>query len=412
MLCKKSLKQQKPIFLKREIISTAGIRPVCSIEKNKNIKRAVYEALSKIELPDLSEKRILLKPNVGRNVGKNLGINTSPDVVEAVFYYLREKYPARYYLGDSPITGVKSREAFVSSGYQSLMDHEDIVYIDLDDKKPIHLKIPGGRILKAVKVSGYFHNFDYVISIPVLKMHMHTGATLSFKNMKGLIYKKEKVKLHQLHCAEEVKQGYKELDIAIADLSNAMAPDLVVIDAYYALEGMGPSAGDRKKLDTIIASTDFLAADLTALAIVNLDIDHVPHLKLIAEKKNGLSSINDIQTIPADISPFRTAFKTPPTEIKINNCKVNLLDVGSCSACLSSIFEFIKNNEPLVQEYFDAYGQLNIAVGKDIPDPSKGTFICGNCSIHRKNRGVFIKGCPPTQSSIKEMIENNLNGKH
>ena len=385
-----------------------GMRPTCSIAKNDDISRAVFEALSKIELPDLTGRNVLLKPNVGRKAGKDLGINTSPAVVEAVFDYLRSRYRARYYLGDSPITGVVSREAFLASGYEPLMEREDILFVDLDGRRPLTLEIHGGRILREVKVTGYFNDFDYIVSIPVLKMHMHTGATLSFKNMKGMIYGREKIRLHQLHCPDEIKQGHKELDIAIADLSGVLEPDLAVIDAYYAMEGMGPMAGDRKKMNTVIASADYLAADLTALALVNLGIEHVPHLKLISEKKARISSIDDIETIPADISPFVTEFKPPPTDIKIYNRRVNLIDAGSCSACLSSIFEFLKNNEPLIREYFNEYGRLNIAVGKDIPDPPGDSFMFGNCTIHRKKRGVFIRGCPPTQSSIKEMVKKTV----
>ena len=171
------------------------------------------------------------------------------------------------------------------------------------------------------------------------------------------------------------------------------------------MEGMGPSAGDRVKMNTIVASTDYLAADLTALAIAGLTIDHVPHLKLISERINKIVSFEDVETIPADISPFVTELKPAPRDIKINNCKVNLLDFGSCSACLYSLFQFLDKNEPVVQKYFAAYGQLNFAVGKDIPDPPGDTFLLGNCSIHRKKQGVFIKGCPPTQSSIKELVE-------
>jgi hypothetical protein len=270
------------------------------------------------------------------------------------------------------------------------------------------LKITDGKILKEVKVTGYFKDFDYIISIPVLKMHMHTGATLSLKNMKGLIYKKEKVKLHQLHCSEDIRKGYMELDIAIADMANVLSPNMAVIDAYYAMEGMGPSAGDRVKMNTIIASTNYFAADLTALAIADLGIDHVPHLRLLSEKMNGISTIGDIETIPKDVSPFITTLKSPPKDIKINNCKVNLLDFGSCSACLSSIFQYLTKNEQSLIKYFDEYGKMSIAVGKGIPDTFGDTFLVGNCTIHKRGQGVFIRGCPPTGSSIKEAIDKKL----
>ena len=243
-------------------------KPVCAISKNQNIRQAVFDALSQIDLPDLNGKKILLKPNVGRNVKKHLGINTSPTVVNAVYDFLRARFDATFFLGDSPILGVKTKEAFISSGYGFLMNERNLNFIDLDSIKPAVIPIENGRILKTIKLTGFIHDFDYIVSIPVLKMHMHTGASLSFKNMKGLIYKREKVKLHQLLATEQIKRGNKELDIAIADLANAIEPDLAVIDAYYAQEGMGPSAGHRKKLNTIIASTDYLAADIVALAIV------------------------------------------------------------------------------------------------------------------------------------------------
>ena len=72
----------------------------------------------------------------------------------------------------------------------------------------------------------------------------------------------------------------KELDIAISDLSYIFKPELAIIDASYALEGMGPSSGNVVKMDTIIASTNFLAADIIAIALTRQDwsLIDVPHL--------------------------------------------------------------------------------------------------------------------------------------
>ena len=242
-------------------------------------------------------------------------------------------------------------------------------------------------------------------------MHMHTGASLSFKNMKGLLYKREKVTLHQLHAPRRRKRGYRELDLAIADLAIVMQPDLAVIDAHYAQEGMGPSAGDRRKLNTIIASTDFLAADLVALSLVRLDIRHVPHLELIAEQKSGVHSIRDIQTIPDDIEPFRSDFAVPPSEISIKNHKVNVIEAGSCSACQSTVFLFLKNNERLIDDYFIENDRLNIAIGNGVKEVPKETILVGNCTSCHKRRGIFLKGCPPSQTILKEVLEKRVKGK-
>lgn len=384
---------------------------VCAISRNSNIARAVSDALSRIDLPDLNGKKVLLKPNIGRNVGENLGINTSPAVTDAVFQFLKQKFNAKFYIGDSPIIGVNCREAFKNSGHKFLMNRNDIRFLDLDRKKPTVLPIPNGRILKEIKVTGYFHEFDFIVSIPVLKMHMHTGASLSFKNMKGLIYKREKVALHQLHAPNEIRQGYKELDIAIADLAHVIKPHLAVIDAFFAQEGMGPSAGDRKKLDTIIASTDFLSADIVALSIVGLDIGHAPHLKLIADMTDGAHSIDDIKTVPENIADFKTDFAVPPKEIIIENNKVNLIERGSCSACQSSVFLFLKNNKSLIDDYFAENNRLNIAIGNSISEVPDDVILVGNCTSCHKHKGIFLKGCPPSQTIIKEVMENILKGK-
>jgi uncharacterized protein (DUF362 family) len=380
-------------------------KPVCAIVKDRSAKRAVFSALSHIDIPDLNGMNVLLKPNIGRNVAKNTGINTNPAVTHAVYQFLRERFRASFYIGDSPILGVKTREAFASSGHGFLTKRKGLQFVDLDGKKPTALLLKNGRILKEIKVTGYLRDMDYIVSIPVLKMHMHTGASLSFKNMKGLLYGREKVKLHQLQADEKITRGYRDLDVAIADLAQILKPDLAVIDATYAQEGMGPSAGNRKRLDTVIASADYLAADIVALDVVKQSIKQVPHLAMIADQQAGVHSIDDIATIPADISAFRSDFAPPPQDIKIDNHMINLIDVGSCSACLSSIFLFAANNKPLIQQFFNEYGQLHLAVGKNLDTIPRDAILIGKCAQRRNHKGRYIKGCPPTQTLLKQAIE-------
>jgi uncharacterized protein (DUF362 family) len=389
--------------------SKRPVRPVCSVAKSSDARQAVFEALNRIELPDLRGQRVLLKPNVGRTVEQHRGINTNPEVTEAVFDYLRARFDADYFIGDSPVTGVKSREAFVKSGHGAFLERDNIRYIDLDSRKPVVLSVPGGRVLTEVKLTGFIPEIDYLVSIPVLKMHMHTGASLGYKNLKGLLYRREKIRFHQLHVPEAKEAyGFKELDLAIADLAKVVEPDLVVCDATYAMEGMGPSAGDTKRLDTVIASTDALAADLVALAVVKLDIGHVAHLRLIAEETGRVRSVEEIDTIPGDLTPFKTDFALPPTEIVIQNMLVDLIDEGSCSACQSSVYLFLRNNEALISEYFGKHGHFAIAMGTDVREVPPGTFLVGNCTAHLKDRGTFLVGCPPDQTSMAERVRENM----
>jgi len=388
-------------------------RPICAVAKSADARQAVFEALDRIQLPDLSGLRVLLKPNVGRKAEKHQGINTNPEVTEAVFDYLSERFDATFYIGDSPITGVKSRDAFLKSGHGTFMERTDISYVDLDARKPVVAPVPDGRILTEVKLTGFITEMDYIVSIPVLKMHMHTGASLGYKNLKGLLYRREKIRFHQLHAPEAREAyGFKELDLAIADLAKVVEPDLVVCDATYAMEGMGPSAGNPRRLDMIMASTDALAADIVALAVVRLGIDHVAHLQLIAQQTGGVNALEQIETIPDDLMPFETEFAPPPTEIVIQNMMVDLIDEGSCSACQSSVYLFLKNNEALVKEYFGKYGHFSMAIGSGVKDVPDDTFLVGNCTAFLKERGTFLVGCPPDQTSIAERVRKKMMARH
>ena len=394
-------------------------KPIVSVARNENITLAVNSCLDQINIPDLTEKTVLLKPNVGREDDPYLGINTNPEVLIAIFNYLREKFKARFLIGDSPIINTDTRKAFEQSGYNNLLSDDAIQFIDLDDKPPIELDIPNGKILKKIKVTGYWNEIDYIISIPVLKMHMHCGASLSFKNLKGLIYKRNKITLHHLQAPEVISQlkdsirKIKELDVAIADLAHIFHPDLIVIDASYAQEGMGPSSGNPVKLDTIIASTDYLAADIIALALSQPEwsLENVPHLKLISDMiPNAPKNREDILTIPENIQEFVRPLEPPPTSISIKYKNVNLIDIDSCSACLSTIFNLLKNNKDFIDNHFTAENPLNLAIGKGIKnsDLYEDTFLIGNCTYEQRENGTFIKGCSPVESTILEIIKNNL----
>ena len=394
-------------------------KPIVSVAHNEDITQAVNLALDQISIPDLTGKTVLLKPNVGREIDPRTGVNTNPDVVRAVFKYLKKRFKAKYLIGDSPIINTDTRNAFKQSGFSQLINDPEIHFVDLDSKPFIEVDIPNGKILKKIKLTGYLNEIDFIISIPVLKMHMHTGASLSFKNLKGLIFKRNKITLHHLQAPDIIKKllnsmkHVKELDVAISDLAQVIKPDLAVVDAYYAQEGMGPSSGNAVRLNTIIASKNFLAADIIALALSqpNWTLDDVPHLKLISEDIiNSPKCRDDILTIPENIQEFIKPLEPPPSSISIKYKNVNLIDIDSCSACLSTIFNLLKNNKAFIDEHFTPENPLNIAIGKGIKqsDLYSDTYLIGNCTYNQQENGIFVKGCTPVESTILKIIKESL----
>ncbi len=394
--------------------------PIVSLARNSNILKSVISCLDNLIIPDMTGKNILLKPNVGRDAEPRTGINTNPDVVSAIYNYLKERYNAKFFIGDSPIINTNTQMAFEKSGYSNLLEDKDLHFLDLDEPPPIVKKIPQGKVLKKIRLTGYLNDIDYIISIPVLKMHMHTGASLSFKNLKGLIHKRDKITLHHLQAPNLIDQirdkieKVKELDIAIADLAYIIKPSLAIVDASYVQEGMGPSSGNCVRMDTIIASTNFLAADIIALALTQPEwtLQEVPHLKLISESIQNMPQTQyDIKTIPKNIQDFMKPLKPPPTSITIQYKNVNLIDIESCSACLSTVFNLLKNNKEFIDENFTPEKPLNLAIGKRMneSDLYSDTFLIGNCTSNQEENGLFIKGCTPVESTILMRIKKSLN---
>ena len=116
-----------------------------SLARNENIRKAVISCLDHLKIPDMTGKNVLLKPNVGREAEPRSGVNTNPDVVSEIFNYLKERYDAKFFIGDSPIINTNSQIAFEKSGYSNLLEDKDLHFIDLDEPSPIVKKIPKGN---------------------------------------------------------------------------------------------------------------------------------------------------------------------------------------------------------------------------------------------------------------------------
>lgn len=375
-------------------------RPAVFVSGGKGAYDNTIEALSNIDLTPAAGKKVLLKPNVGRMAEPCSGICTDPQVVAAAIDAFR-KAGANVTIGESPISGVKTMEAFEATGIADIARTRNCPLIDMDARKPVMISLPDGLAIKSLKLCADVTEYDIVVSIPVMKMHMHTGVTLAVKNMKGCLWKRSKVTLHMLPPLE----GYddKPLNIAISDLSKALRPHLSIIDGTVGLEGLGPSAGEKKKVDAVVVSADPFAADSVACELMGLSAKTVPHLKLAAERGYGIIDLERIDVSPEDWRRHVTPFAAPPANLTVEYPGINVLDVNSCSACQSTLLLFLKRYRKELLDYFP--GDANIAIGAGHDDIPPGTLCVGNCIRKEfRDRGVFIAGCPPVGSEILSAV--------
>lgn len=343
---------------------------------------------------------------MGRISKPGRGVNTHPDAIAGVLEVLKDCGCSRIAIGESPILGVNTLNAFKISGVDSIAEHYGCELIDMDAIKPVTKRIPNARIVNSTKICAPVLEFDYLLSLPVAKCHMHTGVSLSIKNMKGCLWRREKVKYHQLEYAEGKTFPEKTLDTAISDLATILLPDITVVDGSIGMEGLGPSGGDPIKSDFAVSSLDPMGADVVGCAMMGIDPAEVVHLRLVSERLNFSINLSDYEVSPDNFKEHAVSFKRPPKEIAIEYPDVRLSDKESCSACLSTVMFFLKRFKVDMRQYLLDDGMLHLAIGKGITSDTikKGAILIGNCTKNAKTSGIFVPGCPPVASQIYRSI--------
>ncbi|MFO7557873.1 MAG: DUF362 domain-containing protein [Desulfobacterales bacterium] len=359
------------------------------------------KVLSQMDLSFFKKKKVLLKPNVGRIAPVGKGITTDPMVVAAAIDFFREN-DADVAIGESPIVGVDTMAAFRSAGIETIAKKRNCKLIDLNVGKYVTMPAPDGKAIQEFKVCHPVFEYDCIVSIPVMKMHMHTCVSLSIKNMKGCLWRRSKVDLHMLPPVEGMDE--KPIDVAIADMAGVLRPHLAIIDGTVGMEGLGPSAGTAKPLGVVVAGIDSFAADAVACRLMGTSAEKVPHLRMGAERNYGIIDIARLSITPEGWEDWSSPFSPPPENLSIEFPNIRVHDRNSCSACQSTLLLFLKRYRTKILDYFPQDTIINFAIGKGHDGIPENTICIGNCTNDIRQNRTFIKGCPPVASEIMRGI--------
>ncbi|MHC4883961.1 MAG: DUF362 domain-containing protein [Planctomycetota bacterium] len=379
-------------------------RPQVYVEGGYGPYENTRRALANLNLSSAKGKRVMLKPNIGRMAKPGDAVTTEPQVVAAAIDAFQEA-GATVMIAESPIVGVNTMEAFEICGITPIAVERDVPLYDMDVHPPIDVEVPEGRAIKKLRICREMTEVDLVVSIPVMKMHMHTGVTLSLKNMKGCLWRRSKVKLHMLPPVPDCDE--KPINVAIADMIGLLTPHLAIIDGTVGMQGLGPSAGETCALDTVVVGADPLAADAVACRLMGTDVNDSPHLYMAAERGYGIASLQQIEVSPSDWEARAKVFDRPPENIAISFPGTRIHDENSCSACQSTLLLFLKRYGDRLFEYFSEEEGVDIAIGKGHDHLPDGCLCVGNCTAKHREKGIFVKGCPPVASEILKAVSGH-----
>ena len=228
--------------------------------------------------------RVVIKPNMCVSYNSyEYASTTNPWVVGALVKLCLDAGAKSVKVLDYPFSGTSDR-AYETSGVQ-----EQVVAAGGEMEVISHLKfvpveIPDAVMLKEVKAYQDALEADVLINVPIAKQHSLARLTLGMKNLMGLLASRGSLHANLREC--------------LPDLVTLFKPTLTVVDAVRILTKNGPTGGsldDVKKLDTVIASPDIVAADSYATSLFDLTPMDIPYIKSAIERGIGRGDLENLK---------------------------------------------------------------------------------------------------------------------
>lgn len=244
-------------------------------------------------------KRILLKPNLVE-FDANAAINTHPILVHAVLEALRKLGAKSILIGEGPGHRRLSLDLAEEAGYFKAIPKFESLFCDLNLDKVTCRTIANPKSkLSEVYLPNSVLSCDLLISLPKMKTHHWAGATLSMKNLFGIVpggvYGWPKNILHWAGIHE-----------CIADLQQFAQSSFAIIDGIEGMEGNGPIQGTTKRAGLLIAGHNLVAVDATCCEIMAIDPKLIHYLSMAGLDKYRAKQIGESPAL------VQTPFELPP----------------------------------------------------------------------------------------------------
>jgi uncharacterized protein (DUF362 family) len=227
---------------------------------------------------------VIIKPNICNSYhGYEYASTTNPWVVAALVRLCLGAGAKKVQVMDSPFGGTAAN-AYVSSGIAEQVGLAGGEMIDMPGFKFKEVAVKDPVKLKSCFIYEDVFKADLVINVPIAKTHSLAKLTLGMKNMMGLIQNRE--------------YFHSWMGERLTDLNRTIHPALTVVDAIRILTANGPTGGnldDVKQLDTIIVSTDVVAADSYATGLFGLRPEDVGSIVEASKAGFGVSDLNNLR---------------------------------------------------------------------------------------------------------------------
>jgi uncharacterized protein (DUF362 family) len=275
------------------------------ISKVTDLKKDVKKSLEFIKWKNRvkSDSTVFIKPNFTYPYYKE-GVTTSPNLIKCFLEILKDRADT-VILGESDggNHSFTADDAFKGHNMPDICKETGVELVNLS-------KLPSRKVednIQGKNVEVYLpdlllNDVNCFISMPVLKVHVMTSVTLSMKNLWG--------------CYPDTMRGlhHKNLSRKLTLITKALNPQLVLMDATYALDGHGPMYGEPKKLDMILSSNNPVAIDSLGAAVMGIPLETAEHISIAEKEGLGITDLEKIK-MNDDWRKFQMQFSSNKTFI-------------------------------------------------------------------------------------------------
>jgi uncharacterized protein (DUF362 family) len=274
-----------------------------SVVKAASYSMDVYDTVLRLvsqHCPDVRGKRIVLKPNLVE-YDAHTCINTHPLIVHAAYEAFRRLGAAGVKIAEGPGHRRGTLDLADAAGYFDTVPkfEENFTDLNTDAVAKRVIATPESK-LSSLYLPHTVLDCDLLVTLPKMKTHHWAGATLSMKNLFGLvpggIYGWPKNVLH-----------WAGINESIVDLHRMFPNQFSIVDGITGMEGNGPIQGSPKAAGVLVAGRDVAAVDATCCRIMGIDPAKIEYLKLARGEENLKES--SFRQIGETIASVRTEFE-------------------------------------------------------------------------------------------------------
>ena len=228
--------------------------------------------------------RVMVKVNAAFATPAALGATTNPQLLSELVRLCRAAGAASVVVTDNPINAPESCFELTGIGRAARASGAELYVPGAGSFRSATLK--GASLIRDWPVlDGPFEGVTKLIGVCPVKSHHRAGASMTMKNWYGLLGGRR-------------NQFHQDIDGIIVELSMMVRPTFVVLDGTDSMMANGPTGGslaDLRETNTLVVSTDPVAADALGATLLGRTFRELPYLVRAGELGLGTTDFESLR---------------------------------------------------------------------------------------------------------------------